>query len=319
MKRFNLFLVVVIAIACGVSCGGKVDYRKTSSGLLYKLYPGKEKDSLMKPGYAVKFNIVVKLNDSVMADTHGKMPGYAEVVNPEEIRAQYSFIEILPKMRTGDSAVIVQVVDSLRKRGAKVPEGAKDGDRITCYIKVLKVFKDIPTAQVDVDIEMERDRPRMEKERAAEMQKRTEEGTKEMDAYLAAKKITAQKTGKGTRVLVNEQGTLPLAKDGQYIEVKYTGKTLDKDSTFESSVYKFQLGRSQAIPGWDEGLLLFGKGGKGILFIPGYLAYGAGGNGFKPFQAMKFDVEVLRLSDTPFPEEARPVMPPPPPTQKRQQ
>jgi FKBP-type peptidyl-prolyl cis-trans isomerase len=54
------------------------------------------------------------------------------------------------------------------------------------------------------------------------------------------------------------------------------------------------------IRGWDEGLLLFKKGGKGTIFIPGFLAYGKGqaGSPFKPFQAMKFDVELLNVSDS---------------------
>jgi FKBP-type peptidyl-prolyl cis-trans isomerase len=48
------------------------------------------------------------------------------------------------------------------------------------------------------------------------------------------------------------------------------------------------------IEGWDEGLKLFKAGGKGTLYIPGFLAYGKNANPpFKSFEALTFDVEVL--------------------------
>jgi FKBP-type peptidyl-prolyl cis-trans isomerase FkpA len=335
MKRLNFFFVVVIAIACGVSCG-KIDYRKTSTGLLYKLFPGNGKDSLMKPGQAVKFNIITKLNDSTLYDSHDKMPGFAEVVDPKEPRAQYSFIEVLPLMRTGDSIVVVQLVDSLMKKDAQgLPPGAKKGDKINWYIKIIQVFPDVNTAKVDFEKEMERDRPRQMKEQEEARKKMEEEKKKEvdrqyaeleksgeiakefkaMDAYLASKNIVAQKTGRGTYVVVKEKGAEPLATAGKYVQVKYTGKILETDSTFESSVYNFQLGIGQVIMGWDEGLMLFGKGGKGTLYIPGFLAYGQAGGAFKPFQAMKFDVEMQEISDTPIQQQPR--TPPPPPEPKK--
>ncbi|HEX7847962.1 MAG TPA: FKBP-type peptidyl-prolyl cis-trans isomerase, partial [Chitinophagaceae bacterium] len=84
----------------------------------------------------------------------------------------------------------------------------------------------------------------------------------------------------------------------------YTGKVIDTDSTFESGVYPFQLGTSSAIRGWDEGIPLFKQGGKGTLFIPGFLAYGNNPNSaFKPFAALKFDIELLEVSDKPIARE----------------
>lgn len=335
MKRFNLFLVAVISISAGMVSCGKVDYKKTSSGLLYKLYPGNGKDPLMKDSQAVKFNFITKLNDSVLYDSHDKMPGFAAVMNPKDMRAQYSFVELLPLMRAGDSVVVVQLVDSLIAKGAQgLPAEAKKGDRMTMYIKILKVYPDIPTAQVEYDEAMKLDAPRREKERMEMQKKMMEEQKKEierqyaeleksgeiekefkaMDAYLASKNITAQKTGKGTYVYIREKGAEPTVKEGQYIQVKYTGKILETDSTFESNVYQFQIGQGAVIRGWDEGLLLFGKGGKGTLYIPGFLAYGQGGGSFKPFQALKFDVEVLDISNDPIQPQQ---VPPPPPPQEQ--
>ena len=59
---------------------------------------------------------------------------------------------------------------------------------------------------------------------------------------------------------------------------------------------------SRLIRGWNEGLVLFKKGGKGTLYIPGFLAYGADPNGpaRKPFAPLIFDVEILEVSDKPI-------------------
>ena len=78
MKRINYLLVVIAALSFMVACKN-VNYKKTKSGLLYKIFPGKGKDSLIKTGAIVKFNYAIKFNDSVMYDSHGKMPGFVQV------------------------------------------------------------------------------------------------------------------------------------------------------------------------------------------------------------------------------------------------
>jgi len=62
------------------------------------------------------------------------------------------------------------------------------------------------------------------------------------------------------------------------VPVHYTGKLLNGDK-FDSSLdrnqpFSFDLGKGQVISGWEEGLKLFKKGGKGTLYLPPELAYG---------------------------------------------
>jgi FKBP-type peptidyl-prolyl cis-trans isomerase len=182
-------------------------------------------------------------------------------------------------------------------------------------------------ARKDYDVEMEKDKPRQMKEqeeRMAKVQKEQEaqqlqeieameksgeasKEIKEMERWLAAKKIKAQKTGKGTYVVIQQQGTGPAAELGKYVNIKYTGKILANDSAFQSNSYAFKLGTT-VIRGWTEGLQLFKQGGKGTLYIPGFLAYGASpGPAGKPFAPLTFDVEVLEVSDKPI--EAQPIQP----------
>jgi FKBP-type peptidyl-prolyl cis-trans isomerase FkpA len=333
MKRINYLLVVITVLSFTVACNS-VDFKKTKSGLVYKLFPGNGKDSLIRAGQIVKFNYKIKFNDSLMDrfNSYDKVPGYVKV--QPQAPPGYDFIELLTMMKKGDSVVTVQMADSILKSHQQLmqllPPGAKKGDRLTMYIKIENVFSVDSIAMIDLKKENERDRPRQMKEQQEEMAKQQKEqekmnkeeeeketkaiddleksGTaakqiKEVENYLSAKKIKAQKTGHGTYVSIQDPGTGAAAADGKWVNVKYTGKVLATDSTFQSNSYAFQLGLGKGGPirGWQEGLLLFKQGGKGTLYIPGFLAYRDRPNSpFKPYAALKFDVEILQVSDQPI-------------------
>jgi FKBP-type peptidyl-prolyl cis-trans isomerase len=312
--KYNLslltFLAVVVLIA---GCGG-LDYKRTKSGLLYKIISsGNSKNPVAKENNYLKFNVVTKLNDSVVYSSYGKMPGYSKVGGTKG--ADYSPVEIFGMLRKGDSAITVSMIDTFLKRGMaqQLPPGAKKGDRMIVTFKVLEVFTNDSAIQKDYNAEMVKDRPRQEKEmqeqmalqkkQMKEMRAKQEEEyrksgevdkeLKNMESYLASKKITAQQTGKGTFVVIKQQGSGASVKDEDTVTVKYTGRILATDSVFQSSTYTFPLGESAVIAGWDEGIKLFKVGGKGTLYIPGFLAYGANARPpFKAFEALIFDVEV---------------------------
>jgi FKBP-type peptidyl-prolyl cis-trans isomerase len=129
---------------------------------------------------------------------------------------------------------------------------------------------------------------------------------KQIETYLGRKNIKAQKVGKGTYVYIQQPGTGPAVEVNKYLKVKYSGRVLRNDSVFQSNTYAWQLGKDPVIRGWLEGLQAFKQGGKGTLFIPGYLAYGPTPNipGTGPYEALIFEVEVLEVSDQPIAQDA---------------
>ena len=100
-------------------------------------------------------------------------------------------------------------------------------------------------------------------------------------------------------MLVKEKGTGQPATTGKFITVKYAGRILATDTLFESSQYIFELGTGNAIRGWHDGIALFNEGGKGTLFVPGYLAYGKGaGPGGQAYESLIFEIEILNVSNS---------------------
>ena len=320
MKKANRLLLFVIPVAAILSCNN-LDFKRTKSGVLYKIISsGNPKDSVARPGQVIKFNVISKVNDSILYTSYGKMPAFLRVSDPNSVG--YSPAQVFSLLRKGDSVVVVTLADSLIAQGhaEELPQNTKKGDRFNATFKILEVFKNDSLAHADYDAEMKKDQPRRQKE-AEEQQAQIEKQKKEqmekdiaewkqsgeidkelkqMEAYLISKKINAQKTGMGVYVYIKQQGDGPMADSGKVVTVKYTGRKLDTDSVFQSNTYSFVLGVGQVIPGWDQGLRLFKKGGKGTIYIPGFLGYGKDvgpGSPFKPFEPLIFDVELLDVKD----------------------
>jgi len=312
MKYRNWLIILTAVLIAGC---GKLDYKKTKSGLLYKIISTKDsRGPVAKPGNVLKLYFTQKLNDSLLQSNYGKMPSYPTVGTLAA--NEYDPSEVLSMVRKGDSAITVMLVDSLILKGKMptLPPFMKRGDRIVIGFKIADLFTADSLASKDYRAEMAKDAPRQQKEMQEQMAKERKQlmeqrekdeeewrksgeidkELKAMQNYLASKKISAQETGKGTFVEIKEQGTGAPLHDGDTVTVKYTGKILATDSVFQSNSYTFPLGEGQVIQGWDEGLKLFKTGGKGTLYIPGFLAYGKEARRpFKSFEALIFDVEVL--------------------------
>ena len=307
MKKQSVYFLVLMMVAAlaFTSCKNNVDYQKTKSGIMYKIF-STSKDSAVKQGNIIKINFAIKIGstDSVFQTNIGKAPVYVPIEGnvPDDA---YSPVEVFNKLHKGDSVVIVQMVDSLTKRnpGGAMPPFFKKGDKLVTTIKVLNVFASQDLASADRAGEMEKEKVRLDKEVETDLVK----ANADMAAYLTAKNITATKTGRGTYVIVKEPGTGMLADSGKFATVRFEGKTLADGKVFQTTMdpssqpFTFKVGTGGAIPGWDEGLKFFRKGGKGTLYIPGPLAYGKNppqGSSFKPNDAMIFDIVVVDVSDT---------------------
>lgn len=99
-----------------------------------------------------------------------------------------------------------------------------------------------------------------------------------------------------------KEGTGPAAKEGDVVEMEYTG-WLTNGKKFDSSVgrepFSFHLGEGEVIKGWDKGIVGMKKGGKRKLWIPPNLAYGAAGAGngaIPPNAELIFEVELLKIN-----------------------
>jgi len=95
-------------------------------------------------------------------------------------------------------------------------------------------------------------------------------------------------------------GTGPEAKAGDSVTVNYVGVLYKGGKVFDASwkrneTFPFVLGKSQVIPGWEQGIVGMKVGGRRELIIPAELAYGAKGSPptIPPNSALIFVVDLL--------------------------
>ncbi len=292
MKKILIMAVAAIMLA---SCGS--NYQKTQSGLLYKVVKD-GKGPQVKRGEFIKVHYSQKVNDSLVVSSFDN--GLAAYAKADSVGPMYNVLEILPMLHQGDSVVIVELGDSLEKKGM-LPPFMKRTDKRTWALKVEGVFKDMEA---------------MQKDQQAEMQNYQAKQKAVFENYMASKKNNLQKTSGGVYVDVKSPGTGKIVDSGNILSVKYTGKFMPSEKVFETNMddpnkqpIQFPLSPGNIIPGWQEGLRFFHAGGKGTLYIPYQLAYNdQAGPGGLPFQNLIFDVEILDVKDAPPPQLNPPVV-----------
>lgn len=295
MMRTTLTLLAAIVLLA--SCN---QYQKTPSGLMYKISKGGSNEKL-KQGQFVKFNIEYKLNpkDTILTTSFDHIPGYMMVDTSRP--AKYSFLEIITKCAPGDKVQFVMSVDTLRKMGAIEENNPifHARDMINGRVEILKTFATQQDASADLDKEREQETKR---EVAA------------VKDYVTKKGIKTVTLPSGVQVEVTNPGDAVKADSGKQIQVLYKGILMKDGSVFQSNMDKNDpnskpmpvvVGTGGVIPGMDEALHFFGKGGKGKLFIPATFAYGSTGNPpvIPTYANLIFEIEILDVT-TPAPQPA---------------
>ncbi|XP_047357732.1 46 kDa FK506-binding nuclear protein-like [Vespa velutina] len=91
-----------------------------------------------------------------------------------------------------------------------------------------------------------------------------------------------------------------VAKSGKLISIYYTGKLKNGkkfDESKQGNGFKFKLGRSQVIKGWDVGIIGMKVGGKRQIIIPPAMGYGA--KGLPPYipgnSTLEYEIELRNV------------------------
>ena len=289
--------MLAIAVLAVTIAACNTNYEKTKSGLTYKIFKGKETGTLLKPGMFAKLNLeyVLTPKDTVLNTTYGKVPLFTAV--DTTARTAYSFMELLPKLKQGDSVIFNISIDSLKNKGA-IPsynEIFKRGDQIRCKMTVLKTFSNENDIKADYEKEMTAEKDRE---------------LNDIKNYLSKKGIKAVQTKNGAFVEIENAGDTQKALPGKVATIMYKGYFLTTGKVFDTNMdtskgptqpINIPVGQGKVIPGWEEALPYFGKGGKGKIFVPAMLGYGPQGSQgvIPPYSNLIFDVVITDVKDAP--------------------
>jgi len=291
MKKINSFLFALMGILLLSACNNQ-GLKKTKSGLLYKIISD-GKNPVVKKGQFIKLSFSQKISgvkDSVLFSSDSSLPAYVRIdsVSP----ASYSPVEIFSLLRKGDSAVVIQLADSIQRKSQQpLPPFIHKKDKIVLTLRVTDVFESEDAVQ---------------KDRQSGLDVFHAKQIKEVQNYLQQHNIQATKTTTGTFVEIKNPGEGALIDSGKQVSVLYTGKLFPSGKVFETNdkddgqPIKFVVGKHGIIQGWDDGVRLLKKGSTATLYIPAFLAYDQQpGPGRTPNENLIFDVKIVDVTDAP--------------------
>jgi FKBP-type peptidyl-prolyl cis-trans isomerase len=118
----------------------------------------------------------------------------------------------------------------------------------------------------------------------------------------------AQQSASGLVYVILDSGTGAEVKEGKKVSLHYTGTFRRGGKKFDSSKdrnapLEFQYKVQRMIPGFEEGITYIKSGGKILLFIPYYNAYGKQGRpgSIPPYADLVFEIELLQVTDAASP------------------
>lgn len=95
----------------------------------------------------------------------------------------------------------------------------------------------------------------------------------DIQAFLGSEGLQAESTESGLHYIIESPGGMEKPELCDELLVAYEGFLLNGTGFDSSTGISFPL--TNVILGWQEGMQLFGKDGRGTLIIPAYLGYGA--------------------------------------------
>ncbi|WP_375560121.1 FKBP-type peptidyl-prolyl cis-trans isomerase [Bernardetia sp. OM2101] len=242
------------------------------------------KDSLLRDTYTEDMPIMVDLSDSAT-----KEMGIIKI--------------LMEKGKEGDSVTMFIHSDSIFVQGQPRPPFIEEGSSVRQEIKLVKHFTPTEAEAKQKALQQEYMEKMMKKqaEAQAESAKISADQVEYIEnTYFPEKGITDfKKTESGLFYTLDKQGKTDI-EAGDKVKVNYEGTLLETGQKFDSSFdrgepIEFPIGVGQVIKGWDEGIPLIGRGGKGTLYIPSNLGYGVQGSpgAIPPNAMLVFKVEVM--------------------------
>jgi len=306
-------LVILFAATLGLAACN--NFKKAPGGLMYQIYKTEGKPKIVE-GDIIKINAIQKTEkDSVMSSTYDNQQPAVFPVSKKQWAGDIT--DALSLLAEGDSATFKIDLDSMAKYSGQ-PKPATQKDKYMVF--TVKIEKVMHKAAGEPDSVFQKKATEFfQKDFQATVARYKASEAGKIKKFIDDNNLKVQTTASGLQYVITEPGDKQRATPTDTLMVNYTGKLLPKkgdgkDNVFDTSVEKvaresgkfnpmaqyaprpFTIGR--AIPGFDEGLSLIGKGGKITLIIPSKLAYGEGGmpqGGITPFSPLAFDVEITDI------------------------
>lgn len=303
-NTFKYLTMLVAGILLLASCN-KSDipgYKKTKSGLHYKIEKVNKSGEKFAVGDIVIGELTFRMDDKVISSNIGDPRRLKQITETEYHNGIID--EGLLMLHVGDKASFAVFADTLFRyfTPRQMPEGYVNGKGQVIYYDIVVI--DRVSAE-----EVEQERSNF----SSEMQRYEAEEPAAIQKFLKENNINVAPTANGVYVVVRKQGRGNTVSMGKTVSVNYTGRLVD-GTVFDSSVesiakeaglqrsefkpMQYVVGKTRLIEGWNEGLNGLAEGTEVTLVIPSKMAYGANSKEdvIHPYSPLVFDVQILSVN-----------------------
>ena len=290
MKKLSMVSALIVIALIVIVSGCNTDYpgfKKTSSGLLYKIYTKDNKDTIHpRIGSVVTMDLRYGTKDSVMFDSRK----YPNPVRFPISESQYpgDLYEGLRLLAQGDSGTIILKAGQFFTKTVgqqTVPPNMKEDQDLYFHVNLTKV-------QSQDEIRAE--------EQAKNEQLRVQEKSL-IDNYIREKSITVMPNDSGVYYIEVTKGKGKSPKQGDYASVHYKVFKLSGEQLF--STYErgepidFEFGSRFENPGFQQVVGMMMVGGKAHAVVPSHMAFGPQGAGqvVPPFTPLYYEIELVNV------------------------
>ncbi len=285
LQKMKLLFLGIVFLMFSCQSSDNKNFNTSETGLNYLIHVENPTEDKPLQNDIVHVNMQYAVNDSIIFSSaklnrEMKFPLMKPVFEGD-------FYEGIAMMHKGDSASFLMPAERVFLDIFKVkelPDFAKSDDLMRFDIKLIDFMS-------PEEFEAEQQSNRKEKIIEAE---------NKLNDFLKKENIDVSPTETGLYFVELEKGKGNRPQKGQRVRVHYAGRLTDglpfDDSYKRGEPYEFELGAGMVIKGWDEGIGMMNEGGRALLVIPYYLAYGEREMGKIPaFSPLVFEVELVEV------------------------
>ncbi|MBI9038522.1 MAG: FKBP-type peptidyl-prolyl cis-trans isomerase [Bacteroidales bacterium] len=281
IRYFPLFIVFCLIYSCESKYPG---YKKTKSGLYYKIHESHPDSVLAKPGDVLTIKMKYGTKDTVLYNTN-ELPE-PRIFTLRESDYEGDLYEGFTMLRNGDSASFIVGIDSfflVTIHAPHIPDYIKDNKEMYFDIKMLNIKSKEIVEQ--------------EKQEFLRQLKANEDTI--FEQYLKENNITEKPRESGLYYFEKEKGKGPLIVKDDVLFIHFTQWRLDGTKVFSTydkeKPIELTVGMWHNSDAMDEAFSLLRENGKAWFLAKSDLLFGEGGNGDKipPYTSLFYEVEII--------------------------
>ncbi len=280
-------LGIILILAFGCNTGKYPGFKKTSSGIYYKIFTTDNTDTTkVAVGKIVTLDLKYSVHDSTLFDSKN----VPNMVRFPIIASQYpgDIYEGLSLLSQGDSAVFIIQADSFFMKTVGQPSPPpfiKAGDDLVFDVKIKQV-----QTQNEVDAEVAAQNEQLKADELGLIQK-----------YLTDNKITVAPDTNGIYVIEKKRGSGKTPKKDLYVTANFQVKKLTGEQLFSTFDKKepvdFKFGSRYENQGFQSVIGKMKEGGEVEAIVPSKMGFGAQGAGevVPPFTPLYYKIELVKV------------------------